>query len=162
MIWGTKNSNFLYVHQIYAGIDVFNCILPSESFIMTACVFNLFQNIRKLGWNLAIARYQLRPCGQQGSFAPTFFLELILLFISAIYPSYQWFLKLSVTQRNEITDRTHTRFVSFIITDLPPLRSIEVTPSIAMHKVAGSIDQTHCLTPDICSQSEATEDRSRT
>ena len=27
------------------------------------------------------------------------------------------------------------------------LRS-RVTPSIAMHKVAGSIDQTHCLTPD--------------
>ena len=31
---------------------------------------------------------------------------------------------------------------------LPPLPSIEVTPSIAMHQVAGSIDQTHCLTPD--------------
>ena len=31
-----------------------------------------------LGWDLAIARYQPRPCGQQGGFAPTFFLEKYL------------------------------------------------------------------------------------
>ena len=75
----------------------------------------------QLGWYLAVARYQPRPCGQQG-LRPHFFLEIILMFISAIYPSYQWFLKWSVTNeerrtKNELTDRTHTRIVSFISTD---------------------------------------------
>ena len=60
-----------------------------------------------LGWNLAIARYQPRPCGHQGGFAPTFFFELILIFISAIYPSYQWFLKWSVTNERRTNERTY-------------------------------------------------------
>ena len=34
---------------------------------------SVIDNLRKLGWDLAIARYQPRPCGQQGGFAPTFF-----------------------------------------------------------------------------------------
>ena len=33
----------------------------------------LTRKYNKLGRDLAIARYQPRPCGQQGGFAPTFF-----------------------------------------------------------------------------------------
>ena len=95
---------------------VFVCgAVPMWVVLSSASVLGLFE-YKILGWDLAIARYQPRPCGQQRGFAHTFFLELILIFISAIYPSYQWFLKWSVTE-NELTDRTHTRIVSFIVLD---------------------------------------------
>ena len=41
------------------------------------CLWIMSNIILKLGWDLAIARYQPRPCGQQGGFAPTFFFRKI-------------------------------------------------------------------------------------
>ena len=38
-----------------------------------------------LGWDLAIARYQPRPCGQQRGFAPTFFFEKYLAKAKSIF-----------------------------------------------------------------------------
>ena len=42
----------------------------------------------RLGWILAIARYQPRPCGQQRDFAPTFFFEKYLA--KVFFRKYFW------------------------------------------------------------------------
>ena len=46
------------------------------------------RNRKSLGWDLAIARYQPRPFGQQRGFAPTFFFEKI--FRKSIFWQYFW------------------------------------------------------------------------
>ena len=64
-----------------------NPLLPKNFPILLPKLFFLFlrdtnkkyvQKYQILGWDLAIARYQPRPCGQQGGFAPTFFSEMYL------------------------------------------------------------------------------------
>ena len=66
----------------------------------------------RLGCDLALARYQPRPCRQQNGFAPTFFSE--------IYISQKYFFENIFGETNEegLTDRTHARIVSFIVLDV--------------------------------------------
>ena len=48
-------------------------------------------NMKILDWDLAIARYQPRPCGQQGGFAPTYFLEKYLVWQHFFWKYFWWF-----------------------------------------------------------------------
>ena len=62
--------------------------VKKETIQMNFWIDNL--NIWVLGWDLAIARYQPRPCGQQGGFAPTFISEIYfgIIFNENIFLKY--------------------------------------------------------------------------
>ena len=82
-----SSKNCCHVLHLTFNCDDLQKILPSiENFFANFCfvltvafksklllIFEFDMKYGKLGWDLAIARYQPRPCGQQGGLAPTFF-----------------------------------------------------------------------------------------
>ena len=60
--WYRARSQPSYIHKCVYVI-----------FTTLSCPKAHHKNINVLGWDLAIARYQPRPCGQQGGLPPPFF-----------------------------------------------------------------------------------------